>query len=263
FYNYLTPAQFPGPLRNQRTVSIATLLAPYPQYGNLNQANTPGLLNRYHALQLKVQRQFSNGFSFLAGYNFNREKTSNFFNTDDQYARRLTYLGSNNPRHRLNVSGTYELPFGRGRRLLAHGPAIVNAIFGGWSTTNLFNYNSGTFVRFGPLQVTGDPHVANPTRTQWFNTAAFQILPAFTKRTNPWQYDGLTGPRLVNIDSTLSKMFQVHERVKLEVKAEAYNLTNTFRPADPNVTVTSSTFGQTTNQANLGRSMQYTLRLIF
>jgi hypothetical protein len=214
-------------------------------------------------LQVKLQRQFSNGFSFLAGYNFNREASSNFFNADDQYARKLTFLDSNNPRHRLNVSGTYELPFGRGRRLLAHAPAIVNALLGGWSTTNLFNYNSGAFVRFGPLQVTGDPHIDHPTLTQAFNTSAFQILPAFTKRTNPWQYEGLTGPRLVNLDSTLSKQFQIRERLRLEVKAEAYNVSNSFRPTDPNVTVTSSAFGQSTNQANLGRSMQYTMRLIF
>ena len=263
FYQYLTPAQFPGALRNQATVSIATLLAPYPQYGTLSQANTPGVLNRYHALQLKLQRQFSNGLSLLMGYNFNREWTSNFFNTDDQYTRTFTFLNSNNPRHRMNLSGTYEFPFGRGRRLLAHAPAIVNAILGGWSTSNLFNYSSGVFLRFGPLQVTGDPHIDHPSRTEAFNTAAFQILPAFTKRTNPWQYEGLTGPHLLNLDSTLSKLFQIRERLKLEVKAEAYNVTNSFNPTSPDVSVTSSTFGRSTNQANLGRGMQYTLRLIF
>ncbi len=88
YYRYLTPAQFPGPLRNQATVSVASLLTPYPQYGTLSQANTPGVLNRYHALQVRMQRQFSNGLSFLLGYNYNREWSSNFFNTDDQFARR-------------------------------------------------------------------------------------------------------------------------------------------------------------------------------
>jgi hypothetical protein len=111
--------------------------------------------------------------------------------------------------------------------------------------------------------VTGDPHIANPSRTEGFNTAAFQILPAFTPRTNPWQYDGITGPRYFQLDSTLYKIFPIRERFRLEVKVEAYNLTNSFIPTDLDVSVTSATFGRSTNQSNLGRAMQYTLRLMF
>jgi hypothetical protein len=162
----------------------------------------------------------------------------------------------------MNISGTYELPIGRGRRLFANANPILNAIIGGWSTSNLFNYNSGDFIRFGPLQVVGDPHIAHPTRDQGFNTAAFEILPAFTPRRNPWQYDGITGPPYFSLDSTLSKIFAL-ERFKLELKCEAYNLTNSFIPTDPDVSVTSSTFGKSTNQFNLGRAMQYTVRLMF
>ena len=40
YFNYLTPAQFPGPLRNQATVATKTLLLPYPQYGILDQQLT-------------------------------------------------------------------------------------------------------------------------------------------------------------------------------------------------------------------------------
>ncbi len=163
----------------------------------------------------------------------------------------------------MNISGTYELPFGKGRRFLSHTPAVVNAILGGWSTSNLFNVNSGQFLRFGPLQVTGDPRLDHPTRAQGFNTSAFQILPPFTPRTNPWQYDNVKGPRYFNLDSTLSKVFPIRERFKLELKAEAYNLTNRFIPTDPDVSVTSATFGRSTNQFNVGRTMQYSLRLMF
>jgi hypothetical protein len=221
------------------------------------------LKDRYHSLQLKLQRQFSKGLSVRLAYNFNRERTSAFFNSDDEFAQRLTYLDSNSPRHRMNISGTYELPFGKGRTFLAHAPKIVDAILGGWSTSNLFSYNSGTFLRFGPLQVNGDPNIDNPTRFKAFNTAAFSILPAFTPRTNPWQYEGLTGPRFFQLDASLSKIFAVRERIKIEFKAEAYNATNSFIPTDPDVVVTSTTFGRETNQSNTGREVQYTLRIIF
>jgi hypothetical protein len=163
----------------------------------------------------------------------------------------------------MNISGTYEFPFGKDRRFLSHAPAILNAILGGWSTSDLFGYNSGAFLRFGPLQVTGDPHIANPSRAAAFNTSVFSVLPAFTPRTNPWQYEGLTGPRYINLDTTLSKVFAIRERLKLEFKVEAYNLTNTFIASDPDVNVTSSTFARELNQLNTGREIQYTLRLLF
>ena len=44
---------------------------------------------------------------------------------------------------------------------------------------------------------------------------------------------------------------------------EVYNLTNHFVPNDPNVTVTSSLFGSTTDQVNIGRQMQYNMKIIF
>src|SRR2546428_762109 len=120
FFQYLTADKFPGQLRNQQEVSIGSLLSPYPQYGALDQTNTNGVKDRYHALQIKVQREFSKGFMFLAAYNYNREKTYNFFNDLDQYAGRFTYIDGYNPRHRMSVAGTYEFPFGKGRPYLSN-----------------------------------------------------------------------------------------------------------------------------------------------
>src|SRR6185436_8101502 len=141
---------------------------------------------------------------------------------------------------------------------------VLNAILGGWSTSGLFTYRSGAFLRFGAALVSGDPRIDNPTRDKYFNTSVFKQLPSFTKRENPWQYSGVTGPRSENIDATLSKFFALKgERLRLEFKMEAYNLTNSFMAANPSVSVTSSLFGRSTAQANRGREMQYTLRLHF
>src|SRR5205807_2998403 len=84
FYQILTPLTFPGALRNQKTVTIGSLLTPYPQYGSLTQRNTDGFLNRYKALQLRIQKAFSAGYSFLFAYNYNQERTSDFFNAPDK-----------------------------------------------------------------------------------------------------------------------------------------------------------------------------------
>ena len=127
-------------------------------------------------------------------------------------------------------------------------------------------YNSGQYLRFGQLDTDGSsPRIDNRTADRWFDTSKFKQATAFTPRTNPWQYDDLTGPRFWNLDMAVSKYFPFRERYKLEVKFEAYNVTNSFMPGDPNLNVLSSLFGKLTTQsaANRGREMQYTMRIHF
>jgi hypothetical protein len=264
FYQFGTPETFPGQLRNRERVSVGSLLVPYPQYGTLRQVLTDGVKNRYQSVQFRLQRPFANGMSLLWAYNYNRERTTDFFNSDDLYANQFTYIDGNLPRHRMTAAGTYELPVGKGRPFLTNLHPVLNSILGGWSTSGIFSYNSGQFVRFNAAQVEGDPAIDNPTRDRYWDTSAFKgPLPAFTPRTNPWQYPGVTGPRFINIDATLSKFFPVTERTRLEFKMEAYNLSNSFMASMPSNNVTSSLFGRSTGQANRGREMQYTLRLHF
>ena len=119
-------------------------------------------------------------------------------------------------------------------------------------------------LRFGPALVSGDPTKDVPAGL-YFNPAVFQILPAYTPRTNPLQYDGLRGPRFWQLDSTLVKYFRVTERVKFELRMEFYNLPNAFMPSDPDVGIAGGTMGRSTWVAggNYGREIQYTGRIHF
>ena len=86
FRNYLTPAQFPGPLRNNATVALSSLLVPYPQYGAIMQTNTGvGRNMKTHSIDLKVQRPFRSGISFLAAYAFQRDRIENWLGDDQRY----------------------------------------------------------------------------------------------------------------------------------------------------------------------------------
>ena len=113
---------------------ITQLLTARPQYGNLWEAFKPGAKERYYSLDLRIQRAFANGFNFLFGYSYLREKTqvlgtgtnqapqvagvgAFFLDPLDNYQNRLTYLDSPNPHHRATLAGTYQLPFGKGRPL--------------------------------------------------------------------------------------------------------------------------------------------------
>ncbi len=263
FYQYLTQDKFPGALRNQQRVTIGSLLVPYPQYGSLTQTYTSGVLNRYRAFQLKVQRPTSKGYSFMISYAYNRERSSNFFNELDQYAERFTFLDSDNPRHRFNAAWTWELPFGRDRRFWAGAHPVLDGLLGGWTLSWVSFWNSGSFVRFGKMEVTGNPVLSNPTKEKWFDTSVFKIADPYAPRSNPYQYEGLTGPGRIDVNSTLAKNFRIAERWRLEFRLEAYNLTNSIMWSNPNTVVTSSLFGRVTSQANVGREIQYAARLHF
>ena len=265
FYQYLTPELFPGQLRSRASVSVGSLLNPYPHYGSLAQTLTPGVNNRYQAIQLRLQRPFLNGFSLLWAYNYNREQNYEFFNADDQYADRFTYIDGFLPRHRMNTAGSLRAAV-RKRPLLSFGCSPDRK----WRLRRLVDERH-LQLQLGAVRALRSGRRGRGSSDRQSHTGPllgyFQVfkgpLPAFTPRTNPWQYPGVTGPRFMNVDATLSKFFPIAEQIRLEFKMEAYNLTNSFMASMPNVNVTSSLFGRSTGQANRGRELQYTLRLHF
>jgi hypothetical protein len=265
FYNYLTKEVFPGDQRIPTTVTRGSLLRPYPQYGALTKNNVGDWRARYQALQLRVQRSYAAGASVLFAYNYNQERNEAYFNDIQQYVNQIFWLGSNNARHRLTIAGTYDVPVGKGRKFGAGMHPVLQAAIGGWQLSGIYSYRSGEFLRFPAALEGGSPFIDNPGPQKWFNTDSFQVLPAFTPRTNAYQYSGVTGPIFWNVDSTVSKTFPIRERYKLEFRFEAYNLTNSLMWANPTMTPGNALFGRSTAQAttNRGREMQYTIRLQF
>lgn len=266
FYNKLSAAQMPGNLRTRQTVAVRDLLRQYPQYGDLNSRLAEGWGSTYYAFQLKLDRRFANGLSGTIGYNYNQEARDLWFNDIDQYANKLTRTDTRDPRHNLRIAGTYELPFGKGRKYLANVNPIVDAIIGGWATSHFLMWNNGPRLSFGAaIAPTESPKIDNPTRDKYFDTSKFAQNPAYTPRTNPIYYGNLRGFGFWSLDSTLVKYFKITERVKFELRMEFYNMPNAFMPSQPDLNPTSSTFGKSTNIAggNYGREIQYTGRIHF
>ncbi len=282
FYQYLTPAEFPGPLRTQPTVALKTLLTPYPQYGGLWEAFKCDGTERYRALQVKVQRPFRGGYNFLVGYNYRREYQTSYYDNVAMYLDRLSYQDSAQPHHSMSVAGSYELPVGKGKKFMSTAPKAVDLIMGGWHSTAAWYFNSGNYLRFGPyssqavgsnnsaytlsnLVATGDPHLDNPTPQKWFDTSKFSILPAYTARTNPLQYPDVRGPIYWDIQANFGKDFAITERIKTELRLSAYNLTNRLNRDSPIVDITSSAFGTALRQAgsSTGRQLEYGLKITF
>ncbi len=266
FFNKLPASKMPGTLRTQANVAVSQLLRPYPQYQGLVETLRSGGENRYKSLQMQFQRPFVNGFNFVVGYNWNSERNLEFYDNVDNYTGTFTWQPARNARHRLTGAAIYELPFGKGRKFMSAAPKVVDTVFGGWAASGLMTYNTGLILRFPGALVSGDPSISEPTKGQWFNTAAFRPLPAFTRRTNPLQYDNVRGTNTLNFDLTLNKMFPITERVKFEMRLEAYNAANAFFGADPATDPNNAaTFGRILSQRAgfFGRQMQFTGRIYF
>lgn len=111
---------------------------------------TNGGQQRYNALQIELRRRFSNGFGFQANYSFAKTLADI---VDDSQTRVNPFLDNANQRldygrpdydrtHVFNFNSVMELPFGKGKRFLNEG-GIVNAIFGGFQVSTVFQMSSG------------------------------------------------------------------------------------------------------------------------
>ena len=271
--------KFPGSLRNGATVTVASLLRPYPQYGAITQTNTA--LRDLHVMSYKAQAQrpFAQGFSMLVNYAYQTEEQTEFFDDRAMFARQLTWRPLPIAKHRFNHAITWEIPVGKGRRFLRDAPLGVNLALGGWQLTTTNRWYSGRQLVFSQnLRVSGSPKIDNPTFGRWFDTSVFSALPFPTDatelaktpvnlaRTNPWTYDGLVGPGTGQVDATLSKAFRIREGWKAEFRVETYNAFNQINWDNPALDFNNTaTFGKVLNKrpGYIGREIQYGFKLTF
>jgi hypothetical protein len=234
-----------------------------------------GLTSNYNSLQASLSKRFSKGISFLASYTWSKALgyTTGNGMLLDPFNLRANYGPTDYDRqHILAISHLWELPFGR------HGSNLASTILGGWQLNGILTWQTGT-----PLTITADPLLcACPNNTvlagangssfvtgnygngqSYFNNAAF-YAPAGSNIANLGR-NALRGPDFWNYNLSLFKSFRVRDRFSLELRGEAYNLTNTVHPIDPVTNFYSPAFGQITSSVNgaLGRQVNFGSRVLF
>jgi len=273
-----------GPLA-ARTVQQNQLLRAYPHFTSFGVNFTGAGNSSYHALQVSVQRRMAQGFLGTLSYTFSKNLgdvnmlTTSFFDAgqnpgyQNEFNRKIdrSVLGSDFP-HRFVFSGVYDLPFGKGRKLV-----------GGWQVNGIYSYQSGQPLSFG---VSGAPAYAGGrasftgTEVQtsgtlsdrlggvsggsgYLNASAFRLPQSFEFGNTPRLDSRNRGPRTVNLDFSIIKNFPFSESTRLQFRAEAFNLTNTPVFGLPNTTVGNAGFGVIGGQANQPRNLQLALKLIW
>jgi hypothetical protein len=254
---------------------------PFPQFNSIQGHLFDGYSN-YNALQLRAQKRMSYGVTFIANYAWSKTMdagTSSGHNAGVDLWQNAYNIAANyglsqlDTRNTINGSVTYELPFGKGKTFAMHG--IGDAVAGGWRVTGFFQIHSG--IPFTPTVGSTDmsgsganqcscgfawfpnqiasASVSNPSVTQWFNTAAFATPANGTYGTI--RRNSLIGPNWRDLDLSLGKTFALIEGVKLEIRADSFDVLNHPNFSQPNASVGVGVAGggQITS-ANTFRQMQ-------
>jgi hypothetical protein len=256
--------------------------------------------SKYNAGQVQYTHNFGHGLSFLGNYTYSTTHTDalDFFNLNGQQAYRapsVQTIGIRRDyqqadfavRHLGHFSGNYDLPFGPGRQFLGQKGDIKGKVVGNWSLNWIFTYASGqpltipctitTAAGLGcdALLVQGAHPSSGPhDASQFWNPASFYNPPVVitSGQGNTAPIGGgpaqVYGPNLIRLDAAVRRSFQVRENVRVEFRAEAYNVLNHPFFAQPtNLDFLNLTnFGQinsTRDNPNDARALQFAVKLYF
>jgi len=250
---------------------------PYPAFGEINVLENLGK-SWYNGLQMKLERRFSEGFSFMASYAFSKNLGENMpqYETDRLipfapagYTRGRTAWDRT---HILFVNTVYELPFGRGRRFGSDSNRATDLVLGGWQLSAMNSFTSGAPLSVGVpgstlgngwgtrANLVGDPGISNPSAAAWFNTAAFAAPPAYQFGNSGMGI--LEGPGSHILDLGLMKNFHVTESKYFQFRWEAFNTLNHVNLGNPGTTLGTQDFARITS-AGAARTMQLGLKFLF
>jgi hypothetical protein len=175
----LMPATASSTFRSS-TIARERLLRPFPQFDQVNTTTNEGY-SWYHALQMRIDRRFSGGYTLGASYTYSKfMEATEFLNGADPDPSEV--ISPDDRPHRLTISGIYELPFGKGKRLLTDAHPIISKIVSGWQISGVYTYQSGPPLgNWGNLIYNGALGDVQLSRNQqgvvnWINTTGFVAL---------------------------------------------------------------------------------------
>jgi carboxypeptidase family protein len=283
------PSSFPGALANA-PVPAGTYYVPSATKANPSLANTWTYFSEgdsaYHALQVDLSRRFSRGLMVRGVYTWSKT-------IDDGDSLNATTSGgepalASNPfnlradrglanfdvRNVAVANASYELPFGRGNRLVGGWTAnSIVTLQGGFPFTPQLSYNpSNTGDTRNPVRPFVNPAFQGPVilgnPNQWFNPNAFLAPPNSSGFYGNLGRDTLLGPGLATWDFSLLKETLLQEKLRLQFRAEFFNILNRANFNTPNAVVftptgVSPTAGVITSTSTTSRQVQFGLKLLW
>ena len=265
----------PGLFLSGANIARERLLRPYPHFDAVNTTNNDGY-SWYHSMHLSMEKRFSKGYTLQASYTFSKfMEAISYLNAADPLPTEV--ISDMDRPHRLAVSGIFELPFGKGRRLLHDINPISSHLVSGWQVSGIYTFQSGPPLNWGNVIFNGDvKNIRLPgdqqTTQRWinvdagFNRVSSQQL-ASNVRTFPLRFGFLRADKINNFDIGIIKKTFIGEKKELQFRGELLNAFNhpLLFTTQINLTPQNAAFGQVTagTQENYPRRVQLTLKFIF
>jgi hypothetical protein len=248
---------------------------PFQPWGTITY-QSQDLGTTYQSLQSKIEHRTGNGFTGLISYTWSKFMQSNqspALGGNLGYER--TYSPFNTPQN-LAMSGTYELPFGRGRTYMANINRFGDLVLGGWQVQTIIVLRSGTPYTPVVSSDVANTGVANqrpnlvagggsPTfkksLTKWFDPTRYVAASQYSYgqvRANTLQSDAFR-----QYDASVFKNFSMPGESVLSFRAEFFNLPNTNSFNAPGATVNSSSCCAVTSTSIPSRDIQFALKYNF
>ncbi len=282
-YNMIPLVVGRGPERQSQNLRL------FPHYNSVVIESPDWGNSTYHSLNLKAEKRFSSGLSYLFNYTWSKfiddvesanelggEQNNGY--THYQLRHLDKALSGNDIRHRLVASGVYELPVGRNKPLAIENAAL-DALIGGWSLGVIAEFRSGspfgiieqtnrsnTFSHGQRPNVLGDPVLAggrskSDRLVRWFDTSKFEAPGAGAFGNSPRNI--CCGPGFAVVDVSIQKRFRLSEKGRLEFRADFFNFTNHANFGIPERRRGNSGFGRIRGTIGTGRQAQLGLRIEF
>ena len=262
---------------DQRRVFSLLNPAAADAYSFINEVDQGGT-GSYQGLLLSLQRRAAKGITLNTNYtwshciaditfaDFNTASDGAYTNVNNRRADRGNCIATGQDRrHLFNVTAVAETPrFGNNTlRMLATGWRFSPLVR--ISSGRPLTVTSGTDIALigtanqRPNQVLADPYLEKGG-LKYLNPAAFtNAAPGSLGNVG---VGSVVGPKTWQFDASLSRTFAIKEAQRIEVRAEAFNLTNSFRRNNPGTGLNSNTFGQVTSALD-PRIMQFALKYVF
>ena len=266
-----------------------------PQYAALTAYRTRGT-GAYHAAQLTVRKQFSHGIQFDLNYTFSKSMDMNSTRESDGTSTKhilnpwspglMRAVSDYDVRHLVSAFFVAELPVGHGHRFAGSANRIVDAFIGGWQLSGIWRQSSGLPISVGNgFWPTNWNAAGYATQTGSFEQGSVKNSPMGGPNIFPnptavlsafdYTYAGQVGNRnvvrgqgFITIDTGLSKRFRMpyKEQHSLQIRAEAFNVTNTARFDVNQLSLridTPGSFGRYSGTLNTPRVLQFGARYEF
>ena len=242
----------------------------------------------YHAMQFQINKRYTNGLSYQAAYTWSKSINvggDGWFGVEgtvpqDPYnpsgfgSRSVSGTDLTNV---LSVNTLYEVPVGTGKRF-STGNRVFDYILGNWQINNIFVAhsgqvftpvsssdiaNTGNGFTYETLNVIGNPNsVPQRSRSEWFNTAAYKVPNLYTYGTAG--RNSLRSGGYWDLDGSVFRQFPIHENLRLEFRAEGFNLLNNVILGTPDANINDgASFGTVNQTASTPRELQFGAKIIF